>query len=118
MTADFDRYAHDYSDQVQRSIDFIGQDVDFFADIKARILLDLARAYLGPTDRLAAVDIGCGSGLTDRHLQGAFGSLTGVDVSHALVEEAARMNPWARYVPYDGSRLPWTEPRFDVGFAI
>jgi SAM-dependent methyltransferase len=118
MNDSFDGCSRTYRDEVQRSIDFIGQDVDFFTEVKARYLLELCRRHLGPTDRLSVLDIGCGPGTTDRYLKGKFASLDGIDVSEPLIGEAARVNPWARYRSYEGGRLPFPDGRFAVAFAI
>ena len=42
MSADFDRYQKSYRDEVQRSIDFMGQELDFFVEAKVDSLLDIA----------------------------------------------------------------------------
>jgi SAM-dependent methyltransferase len=118
MSTEFDRHRHTYRSEVERSIGFSGRDLDFFTEAKARALVELAGRHLGPPDRLHAVDLGCGPGLTDRFLEGRFASLHGVDVSEGLLEEASRNNPWATYRSYDGRRLPFPEDRFDVAFAI
>src|SRR5438093_13482555 len=78
MSNDFDEYRHTYRDDVQRSIDFSGQDVGFFTDVKARLLGELAQRELG-NGELAVLDVGCGVGLTDDALQGRFATIHGVD---------------------------------------
>jgi SAM-dependent methyltransferase len=118
MTVDFGRYKDTYSDEVQKSIDFVGQDVDFFAELKANCLLDLARRRLGSPKSLSFLDVGCGVGLTDQHLESAVGSLHGIDVAEGAVERAVERNPWAEYAVYDGSAAPFDDERFDLTFAI
>ncbi len=118
MSNDFDEYRHTYRDEVQRSIDFSGQDVGFFTDVKARLLGELAERQFGKTGELAVLDVGCGVGLTDDALQGRFATIHGVDVSEGAVAEAAAMNPWATYASYDGRTLPFEDDRFDLAFAI
>jgi 2-polyprenyl-3-methyl-5-hydroxy-6-metoxy-1,4-benzoquinol methylase len=118
MSHEFDRYRYTYRDQVQRSIRFSGQDVGFFTDVKARLLSEIAGRHVGRTSELAALDVGCGVGLTDSFLRGRFKSLHGVDVSTEAVEQAAAANPWATYADYHGNALPFEDGRFDVVFAI
>lgn len=118
MSGDFDRYRHTYRDEVQRSIRFSGQDVGFFTDVKADLLVDLAARRWGDPAGLSVLDVGCGVGLTDAALEGRFGSIHGVDVSEGAVAEAAVANPWATYGSYDGSTLPFDDDAFDLAFAI
>src|SRR6266576_1651139 len=118
MSNDFDEYRHTYRDEVQRSIDFSGQDVGFFTDVKARLLGELAERQFGKTGELTVLDVGCGVGLTDDALQGRFATIHGVDVSEGAVAEAAAMNPWATYASYEDRTLPFEDDRFDLAFAI
>ena len=65
------------------------------------------------------LDVGCGPGETDSFLEGAFGSLHGVDLSAPMIERAAERNPWAGYSSYGaGEPLPYAEGSFDLSFAI
>lgn len=118
MSEGFDRFRHTYRDNVQRSIDFSGQDVGFFTDAKADLLIRLAERGIGDPAKLSVLDVGCGVGLTDAALEGRFGSIRGVDVSEGAVKEAAQANPWADYRSYDGRTLPFDEDTFDLAFAI
>jgi SAM-dependent methyltransferase len=118
MPVDFDRYKDAYPEEVQRSIDFIGQDVDFFAELKAEYLLEVARRTFGKTEALSFLDVGCGVGLTDRHLEGAVGSLRGIDVAAGALERARERNPWAEYDVYDGAVMPFSDGNFDLTFTI
>jgi SAM-dependent methyltransferase len=116
--ADFDRYGDRYRDAVERSISFSGADLDFFTRAKVETLLELSEAVGAPSE-LAFADIGCGTGETDRFLGGRVGSLAGVDVSPAMLEQARRQNPWAEYRSYaEGDALPLADGGFDVCFAI
>jgi SAM-dependent methyltransferase len=114
----YDRYRDSYEAELDRAVGFTGKRHDFFTEAKAIELLRLARRQLGDLGALDALDVGCGIGLTDRYLAGGFGSLTGVDVSPGVLERAEETNPWARYVLYDGERLPFEDGSFDLTFAI
>jgi SAM-dependent methyltransferase len=118
MHPDFDAHSGTYREDVQRSIGFLGQDHEFFVRHKVRHLLRLTRRWVGEPSRLAAVDVGCGVGVTDRHLAGTFGRLQGVDVSEESLKVAATSNPSVRYDAYDGERLPYPDGAFDVSFAV
>jgi len=77
----------------------------------------LRHADLGRVRRV--LDVGCGPGETDAFLEGAFRSLSGVDLSAAMVERAAERNPWATYSAYErGDPLPYDDGAFDLSFAI
>jgi SAM-dependent methyltransferase len=114
----YDRYRDHYEDELDRAVAFSGRRHAFFTETKASELLRLARRHLGDVNRVDALDVGCGIGLTDRYLQGRVGSLTGVDVSPGVLERAEEANPWARYVLYDGERLPFEGGSFDLTFAV
>ena len=116
--ADFDAYANSYDDDVNRSIGFIGAEHEFFVEAKARTLLELVRARLGAPRSVTALDVGCGPGLTDAALDGAFAKLAGVDVSPSILERAAERNAGVEYHLSDGRRLPFDDGSFDVTFAI
>jgi 2-polyprenyl-3-methyl-5-hydroxy-6-metoxy-1,4-benzoquinol methylase len=118
MSGEFDQYRASYRAEVQRSIDFIGQDVDMFTEAKARLVVDIAGRHLGATGGLRALDVGCGVGLTDAFLEGAFAELHGIDASAGSIEEASKANPWAKYHHYEGTALPVTDGSFDLCFAI
>ena len=103
---------------MQKSIEFIGRDHAFFTRIKADLLVGLARAYIGDPGTLKALDVGCGTGETDSHLIGAFGTIEGVDVSQGVLETARARNPDLTYRSYDGRSLPYDGLSFDLVFAI
>ncbi len=118
MSAEFDRYESTYGDAVNKSIAFSGADVDFFADLKADDLVDVAGRRVGTPSKLAALDFGCGTGIMDARVAPRFGRLAGVDVSEGLIATAARSNPHVEYRTYDGSRLPYDDATFDLAFAV
>jgi ubiquinone/menaquinone biosynthesis C-methylase UbiE len=118
VPADFDRFSGSYRDETQRSIDFIGQDHDFFVQRKVARLLDIAARRVGDPKGLKILDVGCGVGLTDVHLIGHVAELCGTDISAESVEVAARRVPEATYRAYDGRVLPFPDETFDVTFAI
>jgi SAM-dependent methyltransferase len=116
MRAEFDRVGGTYQAAVDEAISFAGQEHDFYLEVKARRLVELARRHLGP-GRVAALDVGCGPGLFDRHVASAF-DLHGVDVSPAMVERAREANPEVEYAVSEPQRLPYPDGRFDLAFAV
>jgi len=116
MSPEFDRVGETYEAAVDEAISFAGQEHDFYLEVKARRLGELVRRHLGP-GRPAALDVGCGPGLFDRHVAAAF-ELHGVDVSPAMVEQARETNPEVGYAVSEPGRLPYDDGRFDLAFAV
>lgn len=114
----FEQYKDRYHDEVQRSISFFGKEVNFFTRAKLRYLLSLAEEYFSDLSTLRVLDVGCGIGLTDRHLVSHVGELHGVDLTSGVIDRAAQTVPSAHYHTYDGQRVPFSENSFDLTFAI
>ena len=118
MKAQFDRHARSYSEEVDASVSFTGKDVDFFAHRKAVDLLEIARRHVGDPAELTMLDVGCGTGVTARHLVDHVGQLHGVDLSGDAIATATDAVVGAQFEAYDGGRLPFEEAAFDLVFAI
>ncbi len=114
----FDDYVETYRTEIDDSIGFIGQDVDFFIEIKAELLLKLAGKNFGTLNDIKVLDIGSGVGLVDRFLKSEIKQLHGVDVEEGVVEKAKINNPEVDYRLYDGAKLPFGDNTFDLCFAI
>jgi SAM-dependent methyltransferase len=115
---DYDRYRDRYREELDQAVSFAGASHDFFTRAKAEELVRLAPRHLGDPGQLEALDVGCGIGLTDRHLAGRFRTLTGTDVSPGVLETAARDNPHVRYELAERGRLPFDDDAFDLAFAV
>lgn len=115
---EFDRFKDNYHEILDQSLAFSGQDTDFFAEMKARHILDAARRLVGPPAGLKILDLGCGVGPTESFLAPHVGSLHGVDVSAGVLETAAKRNPTVDYRVFDGKSIPFPDKTFDVVFAI
>ncbi len=114
----FDNYVETYQKEVQSSINFIGQDVDFFIELKANMITGIAGRYFDNPEQINVLDIGSGIGLTDHHLTGFFKNLHGVDVEEGVVKKAMSYNPSVKYSLYDGLKLPFEDNAMDIVFAI
>ena len=114
----FDDYVHTYKKEVQGSINFIGQDVDFFIELKAKLIVNIAKENFLDIDNIKVLDVGSGIGLTDQFLTTQIKNLYGVDVSSGAVDNAMKRNPHVHYKNYDGEHLPFEENYFDIAFAI
>jgi SAM-dependent methyltransferase len=118
QATDYDRYRDRYRGELDRAVSFSGATHEFFTRAKADELVRLARRHLGDPASLDALDVGCGIGLTDRHLSGRFRSLTGTDVSPGVLETAAADNPGVGYELAERGRLPFADSAFHLVFAI
>jgi SAM-dependent methyltransferase len=114
----FARHAQTYAQDVDRSIGFIGQDADFFTELKAHELLGVMNRCVGDPGTLDVLDVGCGTGVTDTYLAPSVRRLTGVDVSPEMLQVAATANPRVEYRQSDGDRLPFEDDSYDCSFAV
>lgn len=118
MTIDFNNFQNNYEKELERAIAFSGQDVNFFTQVKANLLIKLASKYLGEISEKKIIDIGCGIGLTNKILAPHFKNLFAVDIAKDLIEKAKSQNPTIQYFHYDGHVLPFPDGKFDLAFTI
>ena len=115
----FDQYGDNYKEVVQRSIDFVGLQYDFFVKAKTRIIKQLAAAKC--LDRAAGtslLDVGCGVGGLHGALAGTFKRICGVDVSEKSIEVARERNPRFEYRVMTGNNIPYPAGVFEMATAI
>lgn len=117
MTAAFDKHSKVYRETVQRSIAGMGVSYDLATESKASVISDII-AERHKEAYLDILDVGCGVGTLHRFLRAFQRSLTGVDVSDASIAEAISAQPWARYLAYDGKRLPFEDASFDFTLTV
>ena len=115
---DFNQYTEGYSKRVDDAVSFSGRGHDFFLEVKARRLIEIARRRFGRTSDLAVLDVGCGVGLMERFLLPHFGRIHGVDIAAESIREAKGNAPGVEFSEYDGSALPFGDGEFDVAFAV
>ena len=118
LQAEFDQHAKQYENSVDQSVSFTGRDSAFFARRKVEILEDIVRPGLGSLQGLTLLDVGCGTGTTDRYLAPRVRSLHGVDISEEMLAKAEQNVPKGSYSHYDGRNLPFDVGTFDVAVAI
>jgi SAM-dependent methyltransferase len=118
MSTDFNKYADNYKNEIDKSICFSGQSAEFFTEIKAQLIIRLAEKLSGDITKLNVLDLGCGIGQTDSFLVNRFSTLYGIDVARAAVERARTVNPTVHYEIYDGLNLPFNEGTFDIVITI
>ncbi|MCC6890200.1 MAG: class I SAM-dependent methyltransferase [Hyphomicrobiales bacterium] len=116
--SEFDVYHRTYREAVNRSVAFSGLSVEFFARAKIDYLIALIETLRPPAAAAALIDVGCGVGLQHALLSGRIKSIAGIDVSAACIATAAKSNPSATYVAYDGVSIPFADACFDVATAL
>ncbi len=115
---DFDTYAAGYEAAVDQSVSFTGRNAAFFAERKVDILESIVSPVVGPLRGLSVLDVGCGTGTTDRVLMPRVGRLQGVDISEEMLAKARINVPSAGYSWYDGEKVPFGDQTFDAVVAI
>ena len=115
---DFNRYAATYEKELDAVLAFSGQSLDFYAQTKAELLLDVVQGEFSDAGAVRALDLGCGVGLTDELIKHRLPGLTGIDVSIDCLKVARQRNPEVSYLSYAGDKLPFADGSFEVVFAI
>lgn len=115
---EFDKYAKNYDDEVNRALGFSGLNVDFFTRIKGQHLLDLLGKYLPDLGAACVLDLGCGIGNYHAFVQPHVKALHGVELSSECLKIAKKINPMVEYTHYDGDIIPFKDNHFDAVFTI
>jgi SAM-dependent methyltransferase len=110
---DFNQAKDRYRSAIEGSVAFTGTDHAFFIAEKGKMILDLARRRFAGR-KLKLLDVGCGHGFVHPMLLDAGHEVTGVEIAEEVLEMAAKTNPAACYLPYDGQVLPAPDASFDM----
>lgn len=115
---EFDKFAEEYRAMHARNISASGEGPEFFAEYKIRDLASLIGETL--PDPLRILDFGAGIGTSvpwiRKHLPAA--QITCLDVSSRSLEVGeARYPGQARFIHFDGRRIPFEDCSFGVAFA-
>ena len=114
----FDRYSSVYTQEIEKSVGFIGHDHTFFLQVKADLLINLIERRLGAASDVRVLDVGCGIGTLDQILIEEVSSLDGVDTSGESILRAKQGIEQATFQHYDGEILPYEDNRFDLVFTV
>jgi SAM-dependent methyltransferase len=118
--AEFDKFADEYRAMHADNIAMSGESPEYFAEYKVRDLVSSyygSHGYIGPP---CVLDFGAGVGTSvpfmRRHMPKA--RLTCVDVSSKSLEIGrARFGGEAKFVLFNGTRIPFPDGSFDIVFA-
>lgn len=114
----FDNYAPVYEQTVNLSISASGESLQYFADLKARLM---RREYQGRTGPGRILDFGCGTGSSTHAVLRLFpgSQVVGLDPSEEsiAVATAANQSPGISYLHGGGHALPFADGSFDAAFT-
>lgn len=114
----FDEYEAEYSETVNKSLNFSGLNVDFFTKVKTAYIVDVIDEHFDDAGSVRLLDVGCGVGNYHGILEPHLGGVVGVDISESSVERARSINTSIDYHSYDGIELPFQDDAFDVALTI
>src|SRR3954467_6182736 len=116
--AEFDKFADEYRSLHAANIAISGEAPDYFAEYKMK---DLAAEYLihreGNSDSPKVLDFGAGIGTSIPFVRKYFprAQLTCLDVSTKSLEVGqGRFPGQAKFMPFDGTAIPFPEASFDI----
>lgn len=120
--AEFDKFADEYHASLKAGIALSGEGPEYFSEYK---IIDIARECApissAGANGIRVLDFGAGIGnsvpYVRKHLAGA--ELTCLDLSQRSLEVAEkRFADMARYVRFDGARIPFPNDSFDIAYAM
>ena len=114
----FNSTKNSYREQIEETIAFSGQGLDYFTDVKADYLLKIVKERLPNVTHPKLLDVGCGHGYIHSKLTGSGYSVTGVEVADEVLPIAKDLNESVDYVSYDGVNLPFEDATFDVTLTV
>lgn len=114
---EFDRHAGDYCEVVDATLAISQESTEDFARQKVTLMLSAVERLLGDARQLAALDVGCGTGVAEPFLVGRMGRLVAGDVSNAMLDQARKRCADVEFVQLSAARLPFDDGTFDVQFC-
>jgi len=115
----FDRLGSEYQERVDQCLHSLGgRDSAYYNRKKAEKLVSLVRTYLGEPDELDFLDLGCGTGMSEKVLARGFRSATGLDKSAVMIREASAVTADCSFVQAEVHRLPFEDGSFDLVFSM
>lgn len=119
---EFDVHAKSYSEVLDKSIGFSGEDSAYFSEYKIKDLhRELSELGVDPGTALRLLDFGCGVGASVPHARRYFpnAELFGVDVSEESLDLArSRHGSLAKFLLMAGAELPAEASSIDAAYAM
>jgi SAM-dependent methyltransferase len=115
---DFNETKATYRHQIENTIAFAGQGLDFYTRVKARYLREIVARHLPQCTSPRLLDVGCGHGYIHPELVRHGYQVVGLEVAEEVLPLAREANPAVTYLAYDGQTLPFDDASFDVVTAI
>ncbi len=119
MASEFDQYARDYKEIIDRSAAITGENFEYFIGLRVQLLAQEIEAA-GARSPLRVLDFGCGIGATEKVLRDRFptAAIDGVDPSPESIKAAGALG--LRDVTFhvsDSERLPFADGSFDLIYS-
>ncbi len=119
---EFDAYAQNYKEVLDRSILFTGEDSAYFADYKIRdFRLELTNHGKDASLPLKIMDFGCGVGTSIPHVRNYFANaeLLGLDISlDSLSQARAQHGDMANFISPENGKWPLSASELDAVYAM
>ena len=115
--AEFDKFADEYAALHKQNIKLSGEEPEFFAEYKVRLVSDVLADKIMPSKIL---DFGCGVGTSALHFRRYFpqSALIGLDVSErSLAIAGERHEDGTCLTAFDGVTIPFKDNTLDVVFT-
>jgi SAM-dependent methyltransferase len=115
----FDSFGDDYHQRLDRCLKSLGgRDAVYYNRLKAGWILRLAEKHLGGATDREFLDLGCGTGLTEKAIARRFRFGVGLDSSAGMLKAASRDAPETPFVTGEAFRLPFADSAFDLVFSV
>jgi SAM-dependent methyltransferase len=116
---DFDSFGEGYHQELDLCLKSLGgRDSKYYNKLKADWTIKLCDKYLGNISQKDFLDLGCGTGLTEKNLIEKFNSGVGLDLSYGMIEAGVKNLDNCSFVQADASKLPFPDQSFDLVLSI
>jgi len=118
--ADFDKYAGDYRDIINRVASISGEQFEFFIQLRLGLVKERVAEKSGSREPMRILDFGCGTGTTEKYLKSLFpGALiSALDSSAESIRVAREMGLGeVTFIHADGFELPFPDGFFDLIYS-
>ncbi len=117
--SDFDGYASDYREIINKASKISGEEFEFFIDLRVG-LMKKKLGTMSPDINHSVLDFGCGIGVTEVYLKKHFphSAICGVDTSGKSIETAQKLGlEGVEFVLADDGSLPYENEKFDLLYS-